>query len=153
MADENLKINLDAPGGVRMSKDPVTQLEVYMYYAKPGEYLTPLGGPVPEEIAARAGYDVELFGKQKVRAEKLTEFQNMLDLEMSLEGDGTVLEERGGYQLVEVGTLGHVKVLDTDGNAVVNMPYPRELGETLFNKLAGPAPVMPLKGKAKSLED
>jgi len=154
MADENLKINLDAPGGVRMSKDPVSQLEVYMYYAKPGEYLTPLGGSVPEEIAARAGYDVEFFGKQKLRAEKVAEFQQLLDLEMNTEGDGTVLAERGGYKLVEVGTLGHVKVLDSEGHAVVNIPYPRELGEELFSKLAGPEPKLPLKKPlAKSLEE
>lgn len=156
MADENLKIDLDAPGGVRMSKDPISQMEVYMYYSNPGVYLTPLGGVVPEEIASRAGYDVEAFGKQRLRADKLKAFQSQLDAELWDDGAaGNILEERGGYKLVEVGSLGHVKVIDDEGHSMVAVPLPKELGQDLFDRLAGPATQAVPKGKAqpKSMED
>lgn len=134
MADKKLGIDLNR--GVRMSKDPLTKLEVYMYLDSPGVYLTPLGGEVPAEIAARAGYEVEKLGKLRERREKLMEFEAQLDEQMNIEADRKVLYEGGGYKLVAVGGFGNAMVLDEDDNALVPMPMPVKLAKGLFEKLA-----------------
>lgn len=146
MADENLKIDLNR--GVRMSKDPMSQLEVYMYLDTPGVYLDPLGHEVPEEIAARAGYDVEKFGKAQLKAQRMASFMETLDAELDTSTERTIICERDGYKLVEIGTLGHVLVVDDEDRPLVATPLPRELGEDLFNRMA------PMKKKGvKSLAD
>lgn len=142
-----IKIDLDR--GVRLSKDPRTGMEVYMYLDSPGEYLTPQGSHCPDAVAAAAGYDIESLGKEKIKREKLAEFQRQLDVEFSGEADRTVLAERGDFKLVEVGTNGNVIITDND-KSLTALPMPRSLGEELFEKLA-PAPAKQAKGM-KSLE-
>lgn len=154
-------IAIDLNRGVRMSKDHVTQLEVYMYFDDPGVYLTPQGHPVPEEVARSAGFDVDVYKKAHDKKSRMADFQAMLDSEYGDAAERVVLEERDGYKLVEVGTLGNVMVIDDEDRPLVATPLPADIGRTLFNKLAPPplvekpAKAAPAKGgfKPKSLGD
>lgn len=134
-------IAIDLNRGVRMSKDPITQLEVYMYFDDPGVYLTPQGKNVPAEVAERAGYDVSALKKQHDKKSRMADFQSMLDSEYGDAAERKVLEERDGYKLVEVGTLGNVMVLDDEDKPLVLTPLPLDIGTELFDKMA-PKPVV-----------
>lgn len=129
-------IAIDLNRGVRMSKDPISQLEVYMYFDDPGVYLTPQGKQVPAEVAERAGYDVAALQKQHNKKARMADFQSMLDSEYGDAAERKVLEERDGYKLVEVGTLGNVMVLDDEDKPLVLTPLPLDIGTELFDKMA-----------------
>lgn len=129
-------IAIDLNRGVRMSKDPLTQLEVYMYFDDPGHYLTPQGGVVPEEVAERAGYDIKRYAQARNKKSRMADFQSMLDNEYGDAAERKVLAERDGYKLVEVGTLGNVMVLEDDDKPLVLTPLPLDIGTELFNKMA-----------------
>lgn len=150
---ENFAIDLNR--GVRMSKDPVTQLEVYMYFDDPGKYLSPQGAVVPEEIAERAGFDIGNYGKARDKKSRMADFEAMLNSEYGDPATRVVIDERDGFKLVEVGTLGNVMVLDEDDKPLVLTPLPLDIGRELFDKMA-PVAAKPIAKKGfnpKSLGD
>lgn len=151
MADPKLKIDLNR--GVEMRKDPITKMEVYMYYDDPGVFLNSFAKLIPNDIAARCGYDIPRLERMRMKKEKIAEFMAGLENEIGSTDVDDVIEERNGFKMVAVGNSGTVMVLDEEGNSLVVMPLPEKIGRELFEKLAGPAPkkAIALPPKVKSL--
>lgn len=128
---------IDLDRGVRIGRDRDTKVYVYMYMDTPGVYLNAFGKPVSEGLAKMAGFEVEKLRRERLRRERLAEFNSELNAELDLAQDGgedIVLASGGGYRVLRLAS-GMVNVVDEDGQKVNPIPLSEQLGRTLLTKL------------------
>ena len=115
-----------------------TGIEVYMYRDTPGHYLNAFGSEVGAELAKAAGFDTERYGKARLRGERMGEAMKIIEAELaSGPAEPTVVEERAGFQIVDIG-LGRFRLVDPDGGVLTTTPVPREMADLLLDQLAPP---------------
>ena len=120
--------NVDYDRGVLIMLDPVSGMDVFMYVDSPGVYLTAHSKPVPEEIAKRAGYDVEKLAKDRLKGERKAQALRAIEEEMADEKDmreDVVCEDASGFKVITTG-MGRHHVIDPDGNQLTRLALPKE---------------------------
>lgn len=137
MTQPNLKIDYDR--GVTKKLHP-TGVAVYMYADEPGVYRNAFGTIVSDELAEQAGYDLKQLGKLRLKRERMAAAMEAINAELeSGEIERIVVEERDGFQLVDIG-YDRFNVEDPDGNVLNPVPLTKVQAKPLFDKLA-PQPV------------
>lgn len=127
--------NIDYNRGVMKLQDNATGVSVYMYLDDPGVYLSGQGTEVDISLARQAGFEVDKQLKQKLLKERLATAMAGIQAELETgEKDQTVLLERDGFKLVDLG-LGRHQVLSPDGDSLVPNPLPKEQATLLFEQL------------------
>lgn len=127
---------IDYDRGVVINTHKEYNIEVYMYKDDPGVYLSAHGTPVSNEVAQGAGFDIEKFGRLKLKKERMNKAMQLIEKELdTIEVKKDVVEERGGLQLVDIG-LDRFQVIGPDGEALNKTPLSREQGSRLLKGLA-----------------
>lgn len=126
---------IDLNRGVMIQKHGATGMDVFMYIDTPGVYLNAHGNPVPEEVAAAAGFDVDGLARERRRRERMSEAQRLIDAEEGVEaGSRPTLFEVDGYKIVDM-NLGRANVVDPDGNVLNARPIPLETAKSLVSSM------------------
>ena len=117
---------------------PVLPIEVFMYVNEPGVYYDHKGRELPERVAAQAGYDVKREAAKRAvfleRKRISTEIEHVVAARSR-----EVMDERGGFQLVQVDDL--FTVVPTGGGEDYMVPNSEDVARMLFDELAaGDAP-------------
>lgn len=100
-----MAMKIDLNRGVIEKRSLGLPMSIFMYRDLPGVYYNVHGDEVSEEVAAKAGFDVEQLRKQKaVAADRATLEAQMAAL--TAEDTRVIVEERGPYELVQVGSAG-----------------------------------------------
>lgn len=131
----NRKIDYDR--GVIISQHKQTGMDIFMYVDTPGVYLNAFGTPVADKLAKEAGYDVEKFGKERVKRERMKAATDAIEQELAIvndQGVKTVVEETEGFKIIDIG-LGRHFVEDPDGNKLTSVPLPLEQAKVLLRQL------------------
>jgi hypothetical protein len=98
-------------------------MEVFMYKDTPGIYLNAYGQPVPEVLAAQAGFDVERLRAGRVRRERMAQAAAAIEKETSeFSPTRIVVEEKEGYRIVSLGAGRHF-LEDADGHNLTPGTY------------------------------
>ena len=141
---------IDYDRGVIISQHKASGMDVFMYVDTPGVYLNAFGTPVSDQLAKEAGYDVEKFGKDKLKRERMAKAMTAIEAELAIAdevGKKNVIEEKGGFKIVDLG-VGRHYVEDAEGNRLNSIPLPVEQARVLLAQLVvdvpkatqGPAP-------------
>lgn len=128
----------DYDRGVLVKKHP-SGILVGTYFDAPGRFYLAQGNEAPEKFASEAGFDVVRARNERIRKERLTEFEAMLERELELagaSGGDVVLAELGGYKVLGLQS-GLAKVVDGNGKSMTKTPLPEELAIELLTKLTG----------------
>lgn len=129
--------NIDFNRGVTIRKYTPTNMYVYMYKDTPGVFLDPHGKPVHHKMAQAAGFDVTTLLKEKHKREKMRDAMSQIEAELELADTSVgeiVLEERGGYKLVDRG-YGRADVMDGE-NRLTPVPVPVQEAQIMLGHLA-----------------
>lgn len=129
---------IDYDRGVIIQTEPGTGMDVFMYVDSPGQFLTAHGNPVPDNIAANAGYDIEKLGKERLRRQRKAEANAIIDKELNNDSEVSEkdVKEFEGWKVVSIG-LGRHNVKDPEGNVLNAMPLPKESAMKLFEAMSG----------------
>lgn len=134
---------IDYDRGVVIKTIADINMDVFMYKDAPGEYLTATGKPVPKELAARAGYDVDFLEREKLRRERRAAAAEAIDKEMELAenpNDKRVVLTVGDYRVVAFGRSDRHAVEDAQGESLTpGVALSRAMAENVARTLAGPA--------------
>lgn len=127
---------IDYDRGVIIKTHAASGMSVYMYLDQPGVYLDAYERPVSEKLAIEAGYDVQVYGKERIKRERMA--QAMLAIEQELADadaqEAKIVSDIAGYKLVDIG-LGRFNVVDPDDNVLNVIPLPHEQADLLRKKL------------------
>lgn len=128
--------NISYKRGVFIKTEALSGIDVFMYVDTPGVYLNAYGTEVSEELAKQAGFDVEKYGKEKLKRERMAAAMTAIEQELQLadEQEHKVVAEKGGFKVKDLG-LGRAIVEDPDGNKLVPTPIPVEQAKLLLKKL------------------
>lgn len=134
----NLERKIDYDRGVIIMTEPGTGMDVFMYVDSPGNFLTAHNIAVPEEIAAKAGYDTVKLGKERLRRERIKKASDIIDAEFADDSttEEQVVQEHEGFKLVTIG-LGRFNVKDVDDNVLNATPLAEETASKLFKAMSG----------------
>lgn len=129
---------IDLNRGVTIRKDKETGISVYMYKDTPGHYLSQFGKPLPESVAAKAGFPVEQHKKERLRTERRAFAATQIDkeLDMANKSDPKELERHGDFVLVDAGA-GRANIVDADGYKYNPQPLPIAIARNTVFALAG----------------
>lgn len=142
-------LKIDYNRGVMIMTHNASGMNVYMYLDTPGDYLNAFEGPVSEQLAKEAGYDVEKYGKEKIKRIRMAQAKEAIEAELNnADVTNEVVREKNGFKVVDIG-LGRHKVEDPDGNTLTAVYLPKEQAFFLLDQLA-PDPVPEKLKKAKS---
>lgn len=121
-----------APDG-KVTRIPVLDMEIFMFLDEPGVYYDRKMRKMPEEVAAKVGFDVKREAKLRAinerRKEVMSEIADVVE-----ENTRTVVETRGDYQLVEINE-GQFTVTGPGGDFMD--PNDEVVARELFDALAG----------------
>lgn len=127
-------IDLNAGVSIRTSKN--FGMQIFMYKHRPGEYFNAFGKPVPEALAAEAGFNVALLAKEKAKLDRMGAARAAIEREFAeVSTVRDVREERDGFKLVFMGA-DRFNVEDPDGNTLNQGPLPESIAKKLFNTMA-----------------
>ena len=109
---------------------------VFMHKKHPGIYLNVHGHEVSEAVARQAGFDVERYRREALKRDKMAEASAIIEAELTQQvtPEATVIEERGGYKLVDVGYSRFVITLDEE--PVTPKAVTLSLAKSIMAKLA-----------------
>ena len=132
---------IDIDRGVSIREHKGTDSKVFMFKEKPGVYLNAHGDEVSETVAREAGFPVEQFRRERLRAEKLADAAALVEAEMAspTAPEASVVNERGGFKMLDMG-FGRYLIETTEGDRVTPKAVGLAVAASLFAKLA-PAPV------------
>jgi hypothetical protein len=102
-------------------------MTVYMYKDDPGKYYDVHGKPVPEGVAALAGFPIATYAKHRRRKEALKAFDKQLaqELAMEQEDEEITLAEGGDWKVIAM-PMDRAKVVDKEtGDMVTATPLSR----------------------------
>lgn len=120
--------------------------DVYMYVDQPGVFYNAFEIEVSDDLARRAGYDVDVLRKHKLANERRADFEKALRAEMELgvdPGDAKVVQEREGFKLMDIGK-DRFQILGPDGYLVNKSgPLPGKRAAALFNEVIPEKPKEP----------
>ncbi len=122
-----------------------TGMEIFMYIDMPGVYYNSFETEVPEDLAAKAGYDITKFGKMRKRREQMALAMKSIDADLAMEEyseQREVIEQRGGFTLVHIGLGRHI-LEDPEGGKLVDRPLTLEEGQKAMEELV-PKELKPL---------
>lgn len=136
-------MNIDVTRGVEIRRDRSTGVRVYMYVDEPGVYLNAFGKPIAEAFAAKAGFPVDQYARQRIAREKISDFTKKLQHDMevaSLTEDREEITKRGGYVVYRM-PFGNAVVVSEEGENLTDRPIAEAQAMELLEALAGPAEV------------
>lgn len=126
------RINLDR--GVVKRIQPRSGMGIYMYKDQPGVYLTADASPVPDKLAAEAGFDVSRLAREKLRKERMAEVMKRLEAEFGDEPEKVVFEKEG-FKVASEGQ-GVYAVYSPDDNRLTDKPLTKKDAVSLVKQLA-----------------
>lgn len=129
-------IKIDYDRGVSFQLHPKTGMNIYMYKDAPGHYINAFGSPVSDALAREAGFDIERFGKEKIKRERMAIAMGAIERELEAQGDAKPepVYEKAGFKVYDIG-LGRHNVVDPDGNQLNASPLSREIADVLIREL------------------
>src|SRR5271170_101018 len=153
------KVNIDDPMGYQIRNHP-SGMAIYMGHRNPGVYLNDHDRPLPESMAAQAGFDVARWRKARAKQEAIAKATELAEAEYDYQDGDTVVWESGEYRTVQTGEgFFNVEFVDTDvpegepgRYTLLNNrgPLNREGARTLFAELTGqdPEAAVPVSAEA-----
>lgn len=121
------------PNGDVMT-EAVMDVEVHMYVNKPGVFYDSKARVLPDAVAAQAGFDVKKEAKKRAKFQERERVMAEI-AEVVVEQEREVIEERGGFKLVEIGE-GRFTVADMQDMDFME-PNNEEIARAFFNSMAG----------------
>lgn len=120
--------------------DNGTNMDIFMYKDRPGHYLNAFGKPVSEELARKAGFDVQRYSKQRIRQERLAAATEKVNAELELNDEDfrkpNIVANYGNYNVIRHGDSDHHAVHDVDGNVLTpNAVLSRKICDTLAREM------------------
>ena len=128
-----MAFNIDLNRGVTECRHP-TGLRIFMYDDDPGVYIDVNAGPVDEQLALVAGYNVKKYAEMK-RLDSDVAVLEQAKKALVTDGVRELMETRGNYALVKVGGG---FVVESGGKPVGQPPYSEDIARQTFLQLAGP---------------
>lgn len=133
------RVFMDVDRGI-MQKITPGGVKVCMYIDEPGVYYTIKGEPVPEAVAARAGFQVDALRRQREFQQDQQKARTALT--EALRANTMQKEaERGPYALFMVGE--GLAVIYKDGEKLTETPAPYAAMLELFNDFTADIPAEP----------
>lgn len=133
-------VDYDRPTIIRI--EPTTGMDVCMYKDAPGVYFTSTGKPVPEALAAKAGFNVEANERLRIKRERIRNFAQTLEqeelqaeLEVKQGKPKEIVHEADGFKVVALGPGRHA-VEDPDGNTLSRKTLALEVAKKLVDEMA-----------------
>ncbi len=116
-------------------------VEVYMYKDDPGVYLNAFGLPISEDLAKRAGFDIERFRRGHAFKDHMAKAEEQWKAQKGVADEAaheTVIE-RAGWKVNHI-SLGRHHIYDPDGNRITTTMVTREEALDLLDALVPPEP-------------
>lgn len=131
---------IDLNRGVLIRKMRDANMKIFMYFDTPGIYYNVHGKEIPEAVARAAGFETERYAKQRLKREKMKEFERTIEAQLAMEAEDdappAILAERGEFKVIDA-KLGNVWVIDASGDKMNERPITQEAGMLLLTVLAG----------------
>jgi hypothetical protein len=153
------KVNIDDPMGYQIRIHP-SGMSVYMGHRNPGVYVNDHDRPVPESMAAQAGFDIERWAKAKAKKDAIARATELAEAEFEYQDGDTVIWVSGDYRVIMLGDgFYNVEFVDTDlpegepGRfTLLNRkgPLNRQGARALFRDLSGTDPEAEVSAEAES---
>lgn len=132
---DNRRLKIDYDRGVIFKTHPTNGMNVYMYVDTPGKYLNAFGTGVEEKLAAEAGFDIEKYGKLRIKGERMATAMKAIEEELEMvDKVETVVQEQDGFKLIDIGLGRHV-LKDPEGNILTTTMLSEEQGKLLLSRL------------------
>lgn len=128
---------VDVDRGVMTCFHQATGMRINMYIDTPGVYFDEHLNPVPDDLAAAAGFPVEKHRKMAAKAAELAKVKKFLDEQYAIQDTRNILAERNGYILV--GYDNGLATIEKEGARLTPNAGPESIVTALFNQLAGEA--------------
>ena len=140
MVNENYKVDVNRGCHIRImpaGREYPEGMAIYMYVDKPGYFMNDHARPVPPEMAAVAGFEVETLLKARRKQEAFARARQEIEAQYQ-QGLGTheVVEESDEYRLVHIGHEQYIVEFD-DGSSLTPTPVSREMATKAFRSMAG----------------
>jgi hypothetical protein len=93
-----------------------------------------------DEIAQEAGFDVELYAKEKLKRQRMADAKEAIEAELELRTSDSArtLHEGGGIKVIDTG-LGNAIIVAEDGDKITPTPVSHAMAKKLFERLTGKA--------------
>lgn len=127
-------IDLDEGYSIRIH--PVMGMDIYMKKSEPGVFLNGHGDEIAAQLAAEAGFPVEMLLKEKERLAKIGEASAAIN-KLYADAREKVVKQRRGYALVDIG-YGRFVVKDPQGHALNANPVAEAVAGQLFDQVVPP---------------
>lgn len=121
---------IDLNRGVSMRSHP-SGFRVAMYKEEPGVFYDMNGEPVSDELAAKAGFDVETLRLERQKQEKLAEARKRIEEEYKTaeqDVERALDQQVENYEVRHVGS-GRYAVFDQNGNRLTEKPMSKSEAE------------------------
>lgn len=127
---------IDYDRGVTFSVEPSSGMNVYMYDNEPGVYRNIHGLIISAELAKKAGFDIEKYGKEKIKRERMAIAMSAIEAELEHvpEAKKTPIRTKCGFKIMDIG-LERYNVEDPDGNVLNTVAMSKPIADTLFDQL------------------
>ena len=141
--NENYKVDVNRGCYIRMHR--ATGMAIYMYADQPGVFLNDHARPVPHEMAAEAGFDVEPLLRAKRKNDALHKAQMAIEAEYKTSVQRDVIAEHGEYRVVGLGN--DLFLVEFEDGSPLSKPVSEPIAMNTFRLLAGieEEPVKPAK--------
>lgn len=118
-------------------------VEVFMYKDTPGVFLNAFGTEVSRDLAAKAGFPVDLLINERRKRERMAEAGRVIEEQFNMSRvERKVVAERAGWKVVSLG-LGRHQVLDPEGSPVNAKYVTLEEAQVLLNSMVPTEPEKP----------
>ena len=149
LSQTSYKVNIDDPMGYQI-RNHHSGMAIYMAHRNPGVYLNDHNRPVPESLAAEAGFDIPRWRKAKAKKDAIARATQLAEAENEYQDGDTVIWEANDYRVVMLGDgFYNVEFVDTEvaegthgRYTLLNRsgPMNRQGAKALFKDLSGTDP-------------
>lgn len=142
--NENYKVDVNRGCHIRIHK--ATGMAIYMYIEMPGVFLNDHARPVPPELAAEAGFDVDKLLRDRRKREALLKATQAVEAEYSTVAKRDIVAEHGEYRVIALSD--DLFMVEFEDGSPLSKPVPETIAMSTFRMLAGieeTAPEKPAK--------
>lgn len=129
-----MKVEINLDDGYTIRVHPGYGMEVFMKKSNPGVFYNAHGDEISAVLAKEAGFPTEQLLAEKDRRGKVAEAEAAINKMYAGAGKETIVKERRGYALVDIG-FDRFVVKDPHGHPVNANPVGKDVGEKLFDQL------------------
>lgn len=110
---------------------------IVMYKDTPGVYFNERGEPANEKLAGQAGFDVAVLRKEKLKRERMAQYQAKVEAEFATEQDDVenlLSAPEDGLTVKHIGK-GKYAIFDADGERLTKKPLTKAESQNLMDDL------------------